>query len=97
MTAGLGLVGIAFGQASAPPSPNKLEIGLVKYKGGGDWYSAGRALQNLITYIRSNTNIDLAPEPVAVEPGSVALRHGVHLTFQCKAIRRWETTTWPRR
>jgi hypothetical protein len=56
---------------SAPGS--KIEIGLVKYKGGGDWYSADRALRNLIAYIRSNTNIDLAPEPVAVEPSSQQL------------------------
>jgi hypothetical protein len=66
-------------QATAQPSRlstapgSKIEIGLVKYKGGGDWYSAGRALKNLIFYIRANTNIDLAPEPVAVEPGSQEL------------------------
>jgi hypothetical protein len=66
-------------QATAQPSRinsapgSKIEIGLLKYKGGGDWYSAGRALKNLILYIRSNTNIDLIPEPVAVEPASQQL------------------------
>lgn len=49
------------------------EIGLVKYKGGGDWYSAARALTNLIGYARDNTGMELAPEPVAVEPGSTEL------------------------
>ena len=49
------------------------EIGLLKYKGGGDWYSADRALRNLAQYIKQNTNVELAPEPVAVEPSSEKL------------------------
>lgn len=49
---------------------SRVAIGLLKYKGGGDWYEDGRALRNLCQYIRQNTNIDMAPEPVAVEPGS---------------------------
>ncbi len=52
---------------------NRSAIGLLKYKGGGDWYSADRALRNLILFIRENTNVDLAPEPVAVEPSSAQL------------------------
>lgn len=61
----------AFAQASAHGS--QLEIGLLKYKGGGDWYSADRALRNLIQYVRTNTNVDMTPEPVAVEPSSAEL------------------------
>jgi len=61
--------------ALAQPSKgsSSAEIGLLKYKGGGDWYSAARALANLIQFVRSNTNMDVAPEPVAVEPSSVEL------------------------
>ena len=65
---------------AAPSAPiasqdkgSRVTIGLVKYKGGGDWYEDGRALRNLFQYIRANTNIDIAPEPAAVEPGSAEL------------------------
>ncbi|MFZ5433451.1 MAG: DUF4159 domain-containing protein [Calditrichota bacterium] len=61
----------AYGQASAPGS--QTEIGLLKYQGGGDWYSAARALHNLISFVRDHTNVRLAPEPVAVEPSSLEL------------------------
>ena len=50
-----------------------LELGILKYKGGGDWYSAARALANLCQFVRSNTNVQIAPEPVAVEPASLEL------------------------
>ena len=58
--------------ASANPKTG-LEIGILKYKGGGDWYSAARALANLCQFVRQNSNVQLAPEPVAVEPGSIEL------------------------
>ena len=62
-----------------PPSPpakaggSGLEIGLLKYKGGGDWYSAARAVANLCNYIKQNTNVQVEPESVPVEPGSIEL------------------------
>jgi hypothetical protein len=67
--------GAAQAQPASPSKTptSKVEIGLLKYKGGGDWYEAARALRNLIQYARTNTNLDLAPEPVAVEPGSAEL------------------------
>jgi hypothetical protein len=52
---------------------SKVEIGLIKYKGGGDWYSAGRAVANLIQSMRQNTNVQFMPESVPVEPGSIQL------------------------
>lgn len=51
----------------------RLEIGILKYKGGGDWYSGGRALANLIRVTRQEMGLDLNPEPQAVEPGSAEL------------------------
>jgi len=48
-----------------------LEIGLLKYKGGGDWYSDARAVANLCRYIAQNTNVQIAPESVPVEPASI--------------------------
>jgi hypothetical protein len=63
-----------FGRTEASPgSESRLEIGILKYKGGGDWYSGGRALANLIRFVRQEAGLDLAPEPVAVEPGSAEL------------------------
>jgi hypothetical protein len=59
--------------AQTSPGEKRAEIGLLKYKGGGDWYSADRALRNLIAFVREHTNLEFAPEPVAVEPSSAKL------------------------
>ncbi|MDR1756426.1 MAG: DUF4159 domain-containing protein [Culturomica sp.] len=48
----------------------KTRIGLLKYKGGGDWYANPTALSNLIRFCNENLKTDLAPEPATVEPGS---------------------------
>ena len=61
----------AWAQTSTPLSAT--EIGLLKYKGGGDWYSAARALRNLMMFAREHTNVRLAAEPTAVEPSSLEL------------------------
>lgn len=49
------------------------KVGLLKYNGGGDWYSGGRALSNLLRYAEAGANVDFDPEPRAVEPSSVEL------------------------
>jgi len=59
--------------AQTSPGEKRAEIGLLKYKGGGDWYSADRALRNLIAFVHEHTNLEFAPEPVAVEPSSAKL------------------------
>jgi hypothetical protein len=46
------------------------EIAVLKYKGGGDWYSNPTALPNLISFCNQHIDTALAPEPVPVEPGS---------------------------
>jgi len=51
----------------------KAAIGLLKYKGGGDWYSADRALRNLLVYLKSNTNVELGLESEPVEPSAEKL------------------------
>lgn len=66
------LFAIAAGGASRTDD-SRLEVGILKYKGGGDWYSGGRALANLIRFARQETGLDLHPEPQAVEPGSAEL------------------------
>lgn len=46
------------------------EIALVKYSGGGDWYSNPTSLPNLIKYCNQNINTKIKPKPATVEPNS---------------------------
>lgn len=57
-----------FFAASAPESTVK--FGLVKYSGGGDWYSDPTALPNLISFCNENLGMSIQKEPVTVEVGS---------------------------
>ncbi|HZW62274.1 MAG TPA: DUF4159 domain-containing protein [Flavobacteriaceae bacterium] len=47
------------------------DIALLKYKGGGDWYSNPTALPNLIAFCNNTINTKLNPKPITVEPGSI--------------------------
>lgn len=47
------------------------DLAIVKYKGGGDWYSNPTALPNLITYCNSNINTKINPNPEVVDVGSI--------------------------
>ncbi|NDV42607.1 DUF4159 domain-containing protein [Flagellimonas sediminis] len=49
------------------------EIAVLKYGGGGDWYSNPTALPNLIQFCNANIGTKLNPQPETVEPGSVSL------------------------
>ena len=46
------------------------EIAILKYGGGGDWYSNPTALPNLINFCNQNINTQLEPKPQTVEVGS---------------------------
>ncbi|MCW5515633.1 DUF4159 domain-containing protein [Muriicola sp. Z0-33] len=46
------------------------EIAILKYNGGGDWYSNPTALPNLISFCNQNINTDISPKPQTVEVGS---------------------------
>lgn len=46
------------------------EIAVVKYSGGGDWYSNPTALPNLIRFCNSNIHTTINTKPATVEPGS---------------------------
>jgi len=46
------------------------EIALLKYSGGGDWYSNPTSLPNLIKFSNQNINTKIKPKPGVVEPGS---------------------------
>ncbi|MFO7879173.1 MAG: DUF4159 domain-containing protein [Bacteroidota bacterium] len=47
-----------------------VKIGLLKYKGGGDWYANPTSLPNLIDYCNQELKMNLYDEPETVEPGS---------------------------
>lgn len=45
-------------------------IALIKYNGGGDWYSNPTSLHNLIEFCNSNLGTNINKEPATVELGS---------------------------
>ena len=47
-----------------------LQIALLKYNGGGDWYANPTSLGNLIEFCNKELGTDIADEAVTVEPGS---------------------------
>jgi hypothetical protein len=47
------------------------DVAILKYKGGGDWYSNPTALPNLIAYCNANINTKMNPKPETVESGSI--------------------------
>ena len=59
------LPGLLFGQATT------VKIAVMKYDGGGDWYSNPTALPNLIAFCNDNLKTSIDPQPGVVEPGSV--------------------------
>lgn len=46
------------------------EIAILKYKGGGDWYSNPTALPNLIAFCNNNIATKITTKPETVETGS---------------------------
>jgi hypothetical protein len=59
-----------------------VKIALIKYNGGGDWYSDPTALPNLIEYCNNNLKTNIYPEPSTIEIGSPEIFNFpfVHLT-----------------
>lgn len=47
------------------------DLAIVKYKGGGDWYSNPTSLPNLIAFCNSNINTKMNIKPETVEVGSL--------------------------
>lgn len=59
--------------SSVSAQESELKIGLVKYKGGGDWYGDPTALPNLMRYCNQELNTNFADEPGTVEPESIEI------------------------
>ena len=51
-------------------SLNAQQIAILKYGGGGDWYSNPTALPNLIRFCNSNIGTKIDSEPETVEAGN---------------------------
>jgi hypothetical protein len=55
---------------SGMPPTGSVQIALLKYSGGGDWYANPTSLPNLITFCNKNLNTSINPDPVTIEAGS---------------------------
>jgi hypothetical protein len=62
-----GVIGTIFAQEYS------YRIALLKYSGGGDWYANPTALPNLVEFCNENMDMNINPEPVSVEAGSVEI------------------------
>ncbi|TMU56164.1 DUF4159 domain-containing protein [Flagellimonas algicola] len=49
------------------------DIAVLKYGGGGDWYSNPTALPNLIAFCNANIGTKINPKPQTVEAGSISI------------------------
>lgn len=50
---------------------NAQDLAVLKYKGGGDWYSNPTALPNLIRFCNQNISTKMNPKPETVDAGSI--------------------------
>ena len=47
----------------------KTQVAVLKYKGGGDWYSNPTSLPNLVKYCNQNINTDIDVNVAVVDVG----------------------------
>ena len=75
----IALITSSFTMNEGAPS---MKLGLLKYNGGGDWYSNPTALPNLSRFCNKNLKTNIDPDYATVEVGSVDLFNYpfVHLT-----------------
>jgi len=52
---------------------NAQEIAILKYNGGGDWYSNPTALPNLIRFCNKNINTKIKEKPKTIEVDNIAI------------------------
>jgi hypothetical protein len=51
-------------------SQYSVQLAVLKYSGGGDWYANPTSLPNLIRFCNETLNTDINPEPATVDVGS---------------------------
>ena len=76
------LICISYHNFSYSQTKTTAKIGLLKYKGGGDWYANPTSLPNLAKFCNQNIGTNLNPDIEEVEPGSAELFNYsmVHIT-----------------
>lgn len=67
----LALTALILIPAMAVAQATTVKIAVLKYDGGGDWYSNPTSLPNLIAFCNDNLKTTIDPQPGIVEPGSV--------------------------
>lgn len=55
---------------SANPPEGSIQVAVLKYRGGGDWYANPTSLPNLIEFSNRNLGTSINPVPATVEVGS---------------------------
>lgn len=63
-------------------SKTTVKIGLMKYKGGGDWYANPTSLPNLAKFCNQNLGMNLNPKIDEIEPGNADISNYalIHIT-----------------
>ena len=64
------LIVILLSFLSIAVSAQQLNIALLKYRGGGDWYGNPTSLPNLVRFCNQEIGTDVNPEVPTVEPSS---------------------------
>ena len=61
---------------------NNYQLAVLKYQGGGDWYSNPSSLKNLAIFCNENLNTNINPEYAIVEVGSTEIYNYpfIHMT-----------------
>ncbi len=73
---------VLFAAATETPSVRPMQLGLLKYNGGGDWYSNPTALPNLARFCNQNLGTNFSMDYATVEVGSAELFNypWIHMT-----------------
>lgn len=68
--------------SAPPPATAGIRLALLKYNGGGDWYSNPTALPNLALYCNQSLGTDFNPSYATVEVGSAEIFNypWIHMT-----------------
>jgi len=64
------VLGLMFLAVASLAQNSGVKIALLKYNGGGDWYSDPTALPNLIKYCNTHLSTNIQSEPSTIEVGS---------------------------
>lgn len=69
----MGILGFLLLSFTVRKEGGTIKFGLLKYKGGGDWYANPTSLPNLIKYCNEELGMNIVSEPVTIESGSPEL------------------------